>query len=96
MIYVTATVTIKPGKEDELVAALTHVAGLTRQEPGCVEYNLHKCTEDPSRFIMIETWRSLEDLQAHLKTEYVQALFAAAEAIVAEPVQVTSWTRVAI
>jgi quinol monooxygenase YgiN len=96
MLYVTATITIKPGTEDQLVAALTHVAKLTRQEEGCVEYNLHKSADDPHRFIMIETWKSPEALEAHLKTEYVQALFAAAEQIVAEPVQISSWTRVGI
>ncbi len=94
MIRVTASIETQPGKEDQLIAALAEAAISTRQEEGCVEYFLHRSTDKPTHFLMIETWKSPEALEAHLKTPHIQALFAKAEGIVAAPVALSSWTRV--
>ncbi len=96
MIRVTANIEVQPGKEDELVAAMTAVVGPTRAEEGCLEYELHQSTEVPTRFLMIERWASPEALARHLETPHIKALFARAPEIVAAPVAISSWTRVAI
>lgn len=94
MIRVTASIETRPGKEEELIAALGQAAALTRQEEGCLEYDLHRSLTAPHRFTMIETWKSQQALDAHLKTPHIQELFAKAESIVAAPVDIQTWSKV--
>lgn len=96
MIRVTAAFVAKPGQEDELIAAMSHAASLTRREEGCVEYELHRSTDNPQSFVMIEKWKSQQDLESHLQMSYIQELFQAAERILAGPPTISTWTRVNI
>lgn len=50
----------------------------THQESGCLAYALHRDNADPAHLVLIERWRSQEDLDAHMTQPYVADLFAAA------------------
>jgi len=53
---VVATFEARPGKEIELRNALVGLVAPTRQEAGCLNYDLHVSTEDPRRFLFHENW----------------------------------------
>jgi quinol monooxygenase YgiN len=40
----------------------------TREEEGCIRYELHQDSGDPAFFMFYEVWRSQEDLDKHLGT----------------------------
>ena len=61
---------------DEVVAAFTTCIEKTHQEEGCRAYALHQDSNDPSHLVLIERWRSQEDLDAHMTQPYVADLFA--------------------
>src|SRR5881628_2927068 len=65
VIYVVATLTIRPETRAELIAAAKTVIGITRKEKGCILYDLHESTTDPARFVFVEQWETMEDLMAH-------------------------------
>jgi quinol monooxygenase YgiN len=65
----------KPEKRDELLTALREFVKPTRAEEGCVDYHLHISDDDPNLFIFYENWRSKADLDVHLKTPLLTALF---------------------
>ena len=44
---------------------LEKMVASTRQEPGCLQYDLHRDNQDPVHFVMLESWASPEHLQAH-------------------------------
>lgn len=67
-----------PGKTDEVLAALATCAEQTRQEEGCLRYDVHRDNADPDHLILLEQWRSQADLDAHMTTSYVADLFAVA------------------
>lgn len=69
MIVVQGDFTIKPGKRDEAIAAMTKVAKATQQEAGCIRYNFYADLEDPNRFIVYEEWESQAHLDAHLASD---------------------------
>ena len=50
-ITVVAAFQAKPGKENELRAALMGLLAPTRQEAGCVNYDLHASAENPAKFL---------------------------------------------
>jgi len=67
-----AVMRAKPGKEEELQAALESLIEPTKAEDGCHTYALHRGSEDPSLFIFYENWTSAEHLDAHLSNQHLQ------------------------
>ncbi|MBX9822292.1 MULTISPECIES: antibiotic biosynthesis monooxygenase [Nitrobacteraceae] len=39
----------------------------SRAEQGCINYDLHRSTEDPELWCVYENWRSADDLAAHFE-----------------------------
>ena len=50
MIYVVATLTVKPETRAEFIAAATACIKETRKEPGNIAYDLHESVTDPARW----------------------------------------------
>jgi quinol monooxygenase YgiN len=46
----------------------------TRDEPGCILYALNRAPKAAGRFVMFEQWRSVADLEAHLRTGHFAEL----------------------
>ncbi len=66
------------GKADEVVAAFTTCIEQTHAEEGCLSYALHRDNADANHLVLVERWRSQEDLDAHMTKPYVADLFAVA------------------
>ena len=65
MIYVVATSHVKPDQRDAFIKGAKECIATTRQEKGCILYDLHESITDPSRFVFVEQWEKMEDLMAH-------------------------------
>lgn len=77
-LRVVAQLSAKPGTEDVVREALAELVRATRQEAGCHDYQLYESKTAQGLFLTIESWRSQEDLDAHLKTPHVSTAFATA------------------
>lgn len=77
-LRVVAIIPARPGSEDVIRDALSTLVTATNGEDGCVSYDLFESAAAPGTFMTIESWRSQEDLDAHLQTPHVGAAFAAA------------------
>ncbi len=85
-VQVVAVLIAKEGSEDVVREALTALVPPTREEEGCLSYELHESVAAPGTFVTLERWRATEDLDAHLQTPHVaQALVAAGEHLAAPP-----------
>lgn len=87
-VFVGATFVTRPGKEEALLEVLRPVIELTRQEQGCRFYELFRSTEDPSRFLMWESWDSRADLDRHLQAPHVAELQRRAPEFLAAPLDI--------
>lgn len=58
---------------------LEKMVATTRKEAGCLQYDLHQDNQDPAHFVMVETWGSPEQLQAHTTGQPMKAFQAAVE-----------------
>ena len=54
----------------------------TRQERGFLSFDLNRQPSDPDVVVVYERWRSLADLEAHLRAPYVVALREALNGLV--------------
>lgn len=93
-LTVVATFQARPGKDAELRAALTGLLAPTRNENGCLNYDLHAATEDPAKFLFHENWTSKAALDAHLESPHVKALLLRVDELCTAPPQITLWEKI--
>jgi len=73
MIFVIATLTLRPGAAEALAPAIAAVIAVTRSEAGCLSYDLFRSLSDPDTYVFVERWRSRADLSAHGKQPHLAA-----------------------
>jgi quinol monooxygenase YgiN len=69
VIYVVATLTVKPETRAEFIAAATACIKETRKEPGNIAYDLHESVTDPAKMVFVEQWENAEALVPHRAAE---------------------------
>lgn len=73
-IAFTVTLHVKPGCEDAFLNLLTPVLDAMRHESSFINAVLHRDPEDPTRFMLYETWADLDDVvEVQLKRDYRRA-----------------------
>jgi len=65
---------VREGTQGMVESAFAEARRPTSAEPGAIAYELHRERSAPTRFVVYERWRSLADLEAHLRTPYIRAL----------------------
>ncbi|GAB2512340.1 putative quinol monooxygenase [Nocardia heshunensis] len=81
-------ITTLPGQGHRQTEAFERLAPLVRAEPGCLQYDLHRVTDDPDRFVLLEEWASREALAAHDDAPHMIAAGPVNQTFRAGPVQV--------
>lgn len=73
MIYVVATLTIKPDTRAELIEAAKACIAETRKEAGNIAYDLHESVTDPAKLVFVEQWDNAEALVPHRTAAHMKA-----------------------
>ncbi len=87
-LHVVAVIPIKAEHVDAVAPALSELAAATREEPGCLAYDLFESTVAPGVFITVERWTDQAAVDAHMQSPHVAAAFAAAEGALAGDVAI--------
>ncbi len=74
MIHLTATFHAQLGKEQQLKEVLTQALEPTRNEEGCVRYQLFQDKDNASHFVFQEQFKDQEAFEFHGKTEHFARL----------------------
>lgn len=70
----TVTLHVKPGQEQRFLYLLSPVLDAMRHERSFINAVLHRDPEDPTRFMLYETWADLDDVvEVQLKRDYRRA-----------------------
>ena len=87
MVRVLAKVVALPEQVASVKALLLTLVEQTRQEPGCIRYELWQNENDPTNFNWVEEWESREALESHLNTPHFKTTNANLSVLLAtEPV----------
>ncbi len=70
MIYLIATLKIKPGSLPEFIDAAKTCIDATRQEPGCISYDLTQSQTDPDTLYFVENWENQAAVDAHFNAPH--------------------------
>ncbi len=73
MIHLIATLTIEPGSLAAVTAAVQPCLKATREEEGCISYDLFVDVNDETRLVFVERWKDRAALDAHFKTPHLKA-----------------------
>lgn len=87
-LQVVATIPAKPEAADQLRAALTTLVEKTREEDGCISYDLFESASAPGVFVTVERWSGQDALDAHMKSAHIAEAFAAADGALAGDVAI--------
>ena len=75
----------KPGCAHEQIHAFKELQPLVLAEKGCLHYELHRVTGEENKFLLIEKWASIENLNAHDQTPHMLAADARSPSFRAKP-----------
>ena len=93
-LVVLVSLHLKVGREDEWLSLLTPVLDAMRHEPTFVNAMLYRDPDDPTRFMLYETWADRDDLvNVQMKRGYRSAYEARLPDLLREPRQAQVWRR---
>ena len=73
-VSIVATITVKDGRGDDVIAAFAKGAELLHTEPGTEMYALHRNQNDPITFYVVELYTDQAAVDAHMAGEVMKAL----------------------
>ncbi|OLQ89048.1 antibiotic biosynthesis monooxygenase [Vibrio ponticus] len=81
-LTIVANIVAKPDKVDLVKQELLNLIEFTRQEEGCVNYDLHQDNSNPAHFLFFENWTNRELWQQHMANSHIEKYLAATEGAV--------------
>ena len=93
MIIVTLRMTVQPGKRHDFAETIRGMLKPTRVERGCISYCLYEDIENKNIFVLVEEWKTRDDLKKHVRTDNYRRLLALMD-LLSEPPRVAVQHRV--
>ncbi len=94
MLVLQVNLRVKPEHVDAFRAATTANAKGSLAEPGVARFDVLQNEEDPTRFMLVEAYRSRDAIAAHKETPHYRAWVEAATPLMAEARTRSWWTSV--
>ncbi|MFQ5989904.1 MAG: putative quinol monooxygenase [Candidatus Methylomirabilales bacterium] len=94
-LRVIARVKARVDKGDELQAVLLGLIAPTRQEPGCITYEMLQNKEDATEFTFVEEWTDEAALESHFGTSHIQDALKKFPNLLAEELDLRRYVLVA-
>ena len=85
MLVVHVSVRVTPESVDAFAAATRENARHSVREPGVVRFDVVQQADDPTRFLLMEIYRTADDPARHKATAHYAAWRDAVEPMMAEP-----------
>ena len=83
-LTIVANIKAKAEKVELVKSELLKLINITREEEGCINYDLHQDNKNPAHFLFYENWESRELWQTHMGNDHLKEYMAATEGAVEE------------
>lgn len=94
LFVVHVAVHVKPESVDAFRAATLANAKGSIQEPGCARFDIMQTVDDPTRFLLVEIYRTADAQAAHRETEHYKTWRDTVADMMAEPRTAVKYTSV--
>ncbi|XXQ68817.1 putative quinol monooxygenase [Neisseriaceae bacterium B1] len=95
MIVVYAHCHVLPENQAEFEVLARRFVTESRRHQGCVHYDCARHTEQQNTYAFVEKWASLDDLNAHLSSDFFQANGATLVGFTADGLKIETLTVLA-
>jgi (4S)-4-hydroxy-5-phosphonooxypentane-2,3-dione isomerase len=85
MLIVHVFVHVKPDRVEDFREATVENARNSLQEPGVARFDVAQQQDDPTRFVLVEVYRTPEDPASHKETAHYRKWRDTVEEMMAEP-----------
>jgi|SRR5215469_17174360 len=68
-VRLVISIAAAPGKGNELLQAMKARCALSRNDAGCLQFEVFQSADDPDRLSLLELWESQAALDAHAKLQ---------------------------
>ncbi|MGM9917431.1 antibiotic biosynthesis monooxygenase [Anaerotignum sp.] len=92
MVVLIAKNTVKQGMQQAFLQLAKEMIAQTRQEEGCISYDLVSDQGDPQVYYFIEKYADAEAVEVHRGTAYFQTLVPRIGALRVKPSEVSTCT----
>ncbi|MEP5758211.1 MAG: putative quinol monooxygenase [Litoreibacter sp.] len=83
-LKIVANIKAYSDKIDLVKSELIKLIATTRNEEGCINYDLHQDNENPAHFMFYENWETRELWQTHMGAPHLTAYIEATNGAVEE------------
>ncbi len=87
-IVLMARLNVKKDQVENLKQAALEIVAQSREEAGCVNYDVHQLIDDETVFLWHETWANKAALDEHFAKQYTRDFFARVDEFAEEPPQI--------
>ena len=94
MFIVHVFVHVKSDKVEEFKSASMENARNSVKEPGIARFDVIQQQDDPSRFVLVEVYRTADDPALHKETQHYQKWRDTVEDMMAEPRQAIKYHNI--
>lgn len=94
MLIVTAKVKLQSGQAEKFIEAVRDMQTKVVDDPGAVQYSLHRSTTDPDEFLFFERYEDEEAFAYHLSTDHFKTLAGIIDPLMQAPGEFGNWTEV--
>jgi quinol monooxygenase YgiN len=85
MIQATIRMTIPPQKSGEVLKIIRSVVEQCSDDPGCLSCHIYGDLQEKNVLMLVEIWKSEEDLDLHLRSEEYRNLLLVLEMALKRP-----------
>lgn len=83
-LTIVAKILAKEKYRDLVKGELIKLINITKQEKGCINYDLHQDNENENLFLFYENWESRALWQEHMRNSHLQAYKTATDGAIEE------------
>ena len=84
---------INEGQLGEFVEYMREMIATTKQEDGCIAYDLYEAADGSGKVVMIEMWESKEALDRHMESDHFKKFVPGGKAYTAGPPDIQIFSR---
>ena len=81
-LTIVAHITAKSDQIELVKSELEKLIDTTRNEAGCLQYDLHQDNENPAHFMFFENWETRDLWQVHMNNQHLKDYLSATEGAV--------------
>jgi len=93
-VHVVARVSAKPDSAAQVAAILSRLIVPSRQEPGCLRYELFHNQANPAEMVFVEEWADDAALDTHLATAHLQSALSEAKPFLSKIIDMRKYSPI--